>query len=157
MRFKKPELIPLLFIICSTLLLGGLGVWQLERLAWKNGLIAAIDNAQAQPPLTDLPADVSMLEYRNVELTGKFANAKAIRRIGGIEGEGPGFFIETPLKLADGRVILVNRGFAPDGKEGTPTGIQTIKGILRHCSRHGRSCPTISRSITFGFTRTCRR
>lgn len=132
MRFRKPELIPLLFIIGAVALLSSLGVWQVERLAWKNALLKHIAEQQALPALGTLPQDTSGLDYRNVKLTGKFLYSKTLRRAGGMQYEDAGFFLITPFVLEDdGRIILVNRGFAPAGKGATPPGLQTVSGIIR--------------------------
>jgi surfeit locus 1 family protein len=131
MHFRRPQVIPLLFILGSTLLLGGLGVWQLERLQWKNALVADIDKAQAEPALQELPQDLTHIDYRSVALTGNFLNDKGFHEAGGVQDEGPGYFYLTPFQLDDGRILLVNRGFAPKGKEGAPQGTVTIHGIVR--------------------------
>lgn len=132
MRFRKPELIPLLFIIGAIALFSGLGIWQVKRLAWKNSLLAEIAHQQSLPALGTLPQDTSGLEYRNVKLTGTFLYDKTLRRAGGMQYEDPGFFLITPFKLEDdGRIILVNRGFAPGGKAAMPAGVQTVSGIVR--------------------------
>jgi surfeit locus 1 family protein len=131
MHFRKPELIPVLFIIAAEIVLIGLGGWQVERLAWKNNLISAIEKAQAEAPLTGLSKDISALEYRNVELKGHFSNEKTLREVGGKQDEKPGFFLLTPFTLGDGSTILVNRGFAPEGKAPDAKGAQTVKGVLR--------------------------
>ena len=52
MKFRRPQFIPLAFIIGTTLLLVSLGLWQAQRLVWKNNLIARIETAQAEPALT---------------------------------------------------------------------------------------------------------
>ncbi len=84
-----------------------LGVWQLQRLAWKEGLIAEIAArakaaAQPLPPLSQWaqlrPEDY---EYRHVELDGVFENDKealVFRPAGGPARE-PGYLVLTPLKL----------------------------------------------------------
>lgn len=141
MYYRRFELVPLLFIIASTLLLTGLGVWQLQRLQWKNGLIAQIDQAQhlpalgTLPPLDD-PAAMNALAFRKVALTGEFLYDKALHMVGrpkeaGI-GSANGFFLITPFRLDDdGRIILVNRGFSPVDKEARPEGMQTVTGVIR--------------------------
>lgn len=132
MRFRKPELIPLLFIIVAVTVLGGLGIWQVERLQWKNAQLAAIEQAQALPALGTLPDDIGGLDYHNVVLTGTFSNDKTLHMVGSVRGEGSGFLIITPFTLEDdGRVILVNRGFSPPGQEAKPKGLQNVKGIIR--------------------------
>lgn len=134
MRFRKPELIPLLFIICATLLLVSLGTWQVERLAWKNALVADIEKAQSLPPLTELP-QAPGTDYRNVMLRGRFLHDKSMHTIGAAPGtqgiSGNGFHVLTPFILADNRIILVDRGWSPLDKESRPEGTQTISGILR--------------------------
>ena len=134
-RFRKPELIPLLLSIGAFALLFSLGVWQVERLQWKNALVVQIEKAQSLPPLTMLPDDVAGLEYRHARLTGTFHYDKSLHTIGaapsiGIDA-GSGFHIVTPFTLKDGRTILVDRGWSPLNKETTPPGVQTITGIIR--------------------------
>lgn len=142
MRFRKPQLIPILFIIGASVLLFGLGIWQVERLAWKEGEIAHIKAAKQQDALGTLPADLSGIEYRSVVLTGQFLNDKMFRMVGHPQGEGPGFYIITPFRLEDdGRIVLVNRGFAPEGKENPVSGTQTISGIIRPNRLHRMFMP----------------
>src|SRR6185295_1203293 len=118
MRFRKPELIPLLFIVGAELLLLGLGFWQFERMQWKNMLVTKIEQVQQMPALGSLPQNTDGLEYRNVVLTGTFINDKALRLIGAPHDGMNGFLIVTPFTLEDdGRIILVHRGFSPEGKE----------------------------------------
>ncbi|MEQ1789379.1 MAG: SURF1 family protein [Rickettsiales bacterium] len=131
-NFHKPQLIPLIFIIISTIVLIYLGVWQIQRLEWKNGLIKKIEQAQDSPPLHSLPEDLSNLDYHKVVLTGIFKYEKALHMIGRQHGNFPGYFIVTPFELKDdGRIIIVNRGFSPLNKESKPDGLQTIEGIIR--------------------------
>ncbi|MDE3015527.1 MAG: hypothetical protein KGI29_01185 [Pseudomonadota bacterium] len=132
MRFRKPELIPLLFIIAAVALFSAIGAWQVKRLAWKTHLLAHISRQQALPALGTLPQNLSGLDYRNVKLTGIFLYNHTLRRAGGMQYEDPGFFLLTPFRLEDdGRIILVDRGFAPDGKAATPPGAQTVAGVIR--------------------------
>ena len=62
--------------------LTGLGIWQLHRLAWKEGLIAEIEaRVHAAPVPVPPPADWAALrpkdyEYRHVTLDGTFDNAE---------------------------------------------------------------------------------
>lgn len=130
-NFRKPQLIPLLFIIASTIILTFLGTWQLERLQWKNNLLAQIEQAQILPPLESIPANLSGLDYRKVRVSGVFKYDKVLHLIGRQQGNFPGYFIVTPFELGDGRIVLVNRGFAPSGKESKPEGTQAIEGVIR--------------------------
>jgi surfeit locus 1 family protein len=131
-NFRKPQLIPLLFIIAATITLAGLGIWQLERLHWKNNILKEVEQAQLMPPLQNLPQNIAGLEYRKVILRGVFNHEKSLHMIGRQRGNFPGYFIVTPFTLEnDGRIILVNRGFSPVGKESRPDGVQTIEGVIR--------------------------
>ena len=132
MRFRKPDTIPLIFIVCAFSLLMGLGIWQTQRLAWKQGVLASIEKVQGMPTLGTLPQDVSNLDYRNVALTGTFIYDKTMHLVGHPQDAGMGFYLLTPFQLEDdGRIILVNRGFSPPDLESKPEGLQTVTGIIR--------------------------
>jgi surfeit locus 1 family protein len=93
-----------------------LGAWQLERLQWKLGLIAAVQRNLAAPPLTldrllTLPPGAA--QYHRVALTGRFDNAKeAYAFTTGPDG-APAYHVLTPFVLGDGRALLVDRGYVP--------------------------------------------
>ena len=119
-----------------------LGVWQLERRAWKLDLIARVDarvHAAPQPlpsrnlwPRINRTAD----EYRRVRLRGELLNdqethVQALTELGG------GYWVLTPLRTPEG-IVLVNRGFVPPErrdpatrKPGSPIGGMSITGLLR--------------------------
>ena len=109
---------------------------------WKEGEIAHIKEAKNQDAVGTLPAELTGIQYRTVLLTGEFLNDKMFRMVGHPQGEVPGFYIITPLRLEDdGRIILVNRGFAPEGKENPVEGTQTIKGVIRPNRLHRTFMP----------------
>jgi surfeit locus 1 family protein len=131
-HFRCPQVVPLLFIIVATITTSGLGVWQLKRLAWKEDIVAAAVQARDLPVLGSLPPEIDGITYRKVNLTGTFLYDKVLHMIGRQEGNFPGYFMVTPFKLEDdGRIILVNRGFSPVGKESRPAGEQRVEGIIR--------------------------
>lgn len=120
----------------------GLGTWQVQRLHWKEGLIATIRERMALPPvelvaaLKDNP-DVAAQEYRPVRVEGTFDHRYERHFLATLDGE-PGFYVYTPLKLDDGDWLFVNRGFVPDGRQDPATrpqgqveGRVTITGLLR--------------------------
>lgn len=128
MTFRKPQLIPLLFILCATFTLGGLGAWQLQRLIWKNDLIAGIGAAQSQPALTSLNDE----PYRKVELEGTFIGKKSFRFVGRPQWEqGTGYFMYYPFKTKDGKVVMVNIGWAPSSWKGELAKQHHVSGIIR--------------------------
>lgn len=140
MTFRKPELIPLLFIIASTALLVTFGLWQVERLAWKEGLIAQINVANQEAPLTKLPND-EMLEsarFRHISLSGRFAEAHTLFRPSARQGGKNGYEILTPfLPQHETRYVLVHRGFINGKIEAVKAAlpkeerITRIEGVLR--------------------------
>jgi surfeit locus 1 family protein len=98
--------------------LSGLGMWQMQRLQWKEGLIAEIGaRVHAEPiSLDDAVArarageDVS---YLRVRVDGKFDNAKE-RYLFALSDGAPGWHVITPLITPEGEVVLIDRGFVPD-------------------------------------------
>lgn len=97
--------------------LTGLGIWQVERLGWKNGVIRTIEARLAAPP-EDLAAMEARfaaagdVDYRPVRVAGRFLHAGERHFLSTFDGEA-GWNIYTPLRLADGRILFVNRGFVP--------------------------------------------
>jgi surfeit locus 1 family protein len=96
----------------------GLGLWQLQRLQWKEGLIAQIEaRVNAEPvPLKAAVAQARAGEdvsYLRVRVEGKFDNAKE-RHLFAVSDGTPGWHVITPLATSDGEVVLVDRGFVPD-------------------------------------------
>jgi cytochrome oxidase assembly protein ShyY1 len=114
--------IPTLVVLVAFAVLLGLGVWQLERLAWKNELIAALTRRMAAPA-SPLPPraewfrlDAATDEFRRVSLRANFRSGREARVYSGAAGlrddvKGPGYFAFLPARLADGAVVVVNRGF----------------------------------------------
>jgi surfeit locus 1 family protein len=108
-----------------------LGTWQVERRAWKLGLIAQVQaRLKAAPvaaPMTAEPED----SYRRVIVSGtyiagrdSFVQASTVR--------GPGWWVMTPMRTDDGRMVLINRGYAPDRKVmAVLPGQMIVTGLLR--------------------------
>ncbi|MEH7910065.1 SURF1 family protein [Rhizobium laguerreae] len=140
-RRRLPVFTGILVLIALAILIS-LGTWQVERLHWKEGLIADIAARQAASPvpLADIEAMAAAggdIEYRKVTATGRYINNKERHFFATWRGQ-IGFYVYTPLELADGRILFVNRGFVPyDNKEpemrmqGQLTGEQTVTGLAR--------------------------
>jgi len=121
-RSWRGLLLPALFAFAVLI---GLGIWQIERKAWKEGLIAALTERVAAPPQA-LPAakdwakiDHASDEYRRVKFTASFDNAREALVFAAATAfrpdvTGPGYWVFTPARLSDGSLIVVNRGFVPD-------------------------------------------
>lgn len=106
------------FSVAALALLIGLGVWQLQRLEWKQGLIAQIEARTHAEPVTLKEAltrarageDVS---YLRVRVEGRFDNGKE-RYLYAVSDGTPGWHVITPLEAPEGEVVLVDRGFVPN-------------------------------------------
>ncbi|MEJ0072049.1 MAG: SURF1 family protein [Pseudomonadota bacterium] len=111
----RPLLGLTVFAGLGMLVLLGLGTWQLERRAWKESLIAARVAGLNAPAiaLPDRIPDPAALEYRRVWVEGRFRHDHELDLIGRFYRDQPGYQIVTPLILADGSAVLVNRGFVP--------------------------------------------
>jgi surfeit locus 1 family protein len=133
-RQKKPRswLGLLLPAMLAFALLVGLGTWQLQRKTWKEGLIALLAERLAAPPValpppSDWPSlDPSNEEYRHVTFTAEFDYAKEALVYGAASAfrpdvSGPGYWVFTPARLADGSLLIVNRGFVPEGRQDAKT------------------------------------
>ena len=98
----------------------GLGVWQMQRLVWKEGIIAGAEAmiADAPIPLQATP-DPATDRYRAVSVTGAFTGDEAHVLTSSREA-GPGFLVIAAYVTDDGRRILVDRGYVPETEKTTP-------------------------------------
>ena len=108
-------LVPTLLTVAMLGLLLGLGVWQLQRMAWKDGLLSAIA-ARAHGTPVALGEALKALdpEYARVRIKGHFINDLE-RHLLMTGPEGPGVHVITPFLTEASELVLVNRGFVPDG------------------------------------------
>lgn len=66
---RRLPVLPTLIVAAATLIMIALGIWQLDRAAWKDAVIARAE-ANLQKPLVELPADLPEgLDYRRVRTT----------------------------------------------------------------------------------------
>ncbi|HEY1735945.1 MAG TPA: SURF1 family protein [Methylovirgula sp.] len=146
---------PSLFTAACAAILLSLGVWQLHRLAWKEALIAAI-TARADAPPANLPAQSEWAklkpmdyDYRHVAVSGHYLYADTVLEFtpAGPQGVGPGYLLLTPMRLASGGLVIVNRGFAPSDlalklRERAETGnIIRVTGLMRPPETRGLFTP----------------
>jgi surfeit locus 1 family protein len=142
--------------LAGVALLIGLGLWQLQRLAWKEALIAAVEaRAHAAPRPLPPPADWAAMrpadyEYARVEVAGTFDYARqelVFRPIETPRGRygGVGYLVMTPLTLASGESVIVNRGFVPEAMKSAadqgPRGEARVVGLLRASEKRNLFTP----------------
>lgn len=118
-----------------------LGVWQVQRLGWKQELIRQVDVRIHAAPVAAPPPDQTITrqadQYRRVVVSGRFdhqheALVKAVTDL------GPGYWVMTPLLTDRGFTVLINRGFVPSERQkpayraaGQVEGETTVVGLLR--------------------------
>ena len=115
-----------------------LGVWQVQRLGWKEALIAQVERQmQAAPTPSPGPAQWPALkaedQYRRVGARGRFAYERELLVTASTD-LGSGYWVLTPLQTEAGWWLLVNRGFVPPGMRAqVPHGAaeQAVSGLLR--------------------------
>lgn len=129
-------------MLAAFALLIGLGVWQLQRLEWKQGLIAQIEARTKGPPIALEDAVAYVGEgrdpsYYRVRVDGRFHHAKE-RYLYAVSEGRVGWHVITPLETEDGDVVLVDRGFVPDELKdpsaralGQVGNVVTVTGIVR--------------------------
>lgn len=141
--------LPAALTLAALAVLVSLGDWQLRRLSWKEDLIARVAE-RPSGPVDDVPSrsdwpglDLADAEYRPYRLSGHFlhdSEALVFTSLSDPRGEfgGPGYWVVTPFALATGGTVLVNRGFAPQGRhlpgergEDLSAEETTVVGLLR--------------------------
>ena len=136
----------ILFMLTLTGLFAWLGVWQLQRLAEKEALIAEVDRQLVEAPY-DIPdaaewdrVDLDVYAYHPVTLSGHYLNESTVLVFTNLpepKGKfgGPGYWVMSPFEPASGGTVFVNRGFIPQTSAATfdatlgPSGLQTFTGI----------------------------
>ncbi len=132
-------------MVAAIALFGALGVWQVERLAWKTDLIARV-NTRVHAPAVAAPGPGIAIsqandEYRHVTVHGQFLNGDE-SQVYTLSELGAGYWVMTPLRRDDGSVVYINRGFVPEDRRDPatrpmPSGEVTITGLLRLPETHG--------------------
>ncbi|MEP6691167.1 MAG: SURF1 family protein [Gemmatimonadaceae bacterium] len=104
----RRSLLAILAAVLGAALFVRLGFWQLDRLAQRRALNAAV---VAQAGFAPVVPDDSMPRYRHVLLDGSWDFAHEFASIGRTYHGSPGVDVVTPIELASGRTLLVNRGW----------------------------------------------
>lgn len=132
-----------LFCVSGIAIFSGLGIWQVERRAWKLALIDRVESRAHAPPVaapgrgqwSEVTRERD--EYRAVGVTGRFLNDRETL-VEASTKRGMGFWVLTPLEARDGFTVLVNRGFVPRDRRDQATrvsgqidGETRVTGLLR--------------------------
>ena len=117
-RYSQHRWVILLATVVGVAGTARLGVWQLDRAAQKTNRQALLDARRQLPELAaaDLArtaAEVPGQVQRRIRLQGRWV-ARATHFLDNRPMNGRvGFHVVTPLQLADGTAVLVERGWAP--------------------------------------------
>jgi surfeit locus 1 family protein len=118
MAAHRPLLLPIVATALFAVVCARLGVWQLDRLAQRRAFNATLHQrlAGAPLPVSTLPRDTTRGHYHRVTARGRFDYAGQVALATRSNLGSPGVHLLTPLRLDDGNVVMVNRGwvYAPD-------------------------------------------
>src|SRR6266480_4357353 len=112
-----PPMLPTFATLVAVAIFVTAGNWQRARMEAKASLRAQLDaaTASAPSPLPQHAADWSAWRFRPITVTGTFDANHQILIDNKVRGGNVGFDVVTPLRLDDGRIVLVDRGFVAAG------------------------------------------
>ena len=131
-------LLMMCFSLSSVVVLVLLGIWQLERLEWKMSLIALVEERQKIDvvPFSTFYSTENFSDhnYQRVSVEGRFLNEHSFLLSPRIYNKQSGSHLVTPLRLPDGNVVAVNRGWVPQKYilgSGSREGLVSINATIR--------------------------
>lgn len=132
-RLAEARLVaPLIAAFLGLALLAGLGMWQLQRAAWKEGLLAALATRTKADPVPLAEAlrrwkSGEDVNYLRVKAKGRFLHERELYLYAPSPEEGPGYHVYTPMvvfsvaagdngqgPVSDADFLIVNRGYVPE-------------------------------------------
>lgn len=133
-------------------LLLGLGVWQVERLGWKLGILAQIDRAEAAPAISLPPADTAPEPFLKLRVQGRLDGAHSALFAAQVRdtptGPQMGGQLIQPLLRDGAPPLLIDRGWVPASDTAIiaapidqPSGTVTIEGFVRVAEAPGWLSP----------------
>jgi surfeit locus 1 family protein len=141
------------FALIGSAVLLGLGTWQMQRMHWKEALLATLEARAAADPVT-LPRAREMftrsgddIRFLRVAASGRYRH-DAEMHLYGIWEKQPGWRIITPFDSADGVTVLIIRGFVPEAlkaadtrADGQPESVLNVLGRVRFGETKGLFTP----------------
>ena len=144
-------ILPILFGILGTAVLVWLGVWQVQRLDWKEGVLARMEAELTAPPVA-VPADPDRVRdaWLPVRASGRIGETEILVQ-SSLKAVGPGFRVIAPFDMG-GRRILLDRGFIrlTDRDAPRPPVEATIVGNLHWPDDIDRFTPEPEGRLFFG-------
>jgi surfeit locus 1 family protein len=134
---------PLAIGLIGIAILIWLGSWQVQRLAWKEGILAEIDATIGGAP-QPLPRviDPAAQRYTPVVLEGEIGTG-ALYVLVSVKRQGAGWRVISDFTTGDGRRVLVDRGFVPVDRKDMPlpAGAAAVTGNLHWPDDRNNSTP----------------
>ena len=117
---------PAIFGLAGVAVLVSLGIWQVQRLHWKEDLLAAIDARIGAPPetLPESPAR-SIDNFRAVSVAGRTVG-KPLHVLTSRQGQGPGYRVISAFETGERRVLL-DRGFMTENRKGAASDVAALQ------------------------------
>lgn len=140
---KPPRIWPVLLATAIGLaILVTLGVWQVQRLAWKEGLLAQLAANAAAPPIglaeaAARAAEGEDIEFVRVAFDATYKHGATMKMIASYD-RGQGWTIITPALTQDGFAVIIDRGLIPGDRLerfDTPEGLVKVEGVIRTHAR----------------------
>ncbi|MGO1120241.1 SURF1 family protein [Rhodovibrionaceae bacterium A322] len=129
--FRPKPLSTIFTLVCLVIMLG-LGTWQLDRLAWKEGLLADLERRASEDPL---PFPASVLSqapeqeglFQRFAVSGRYLNDQEFFLAAKTHKGKSGFHLVTPFQLDSGPLVLVDRGWVPPEKKDRASRPESLK------------------------------
>jgi surfeit locus 1 family protein len=120
----------------------GLGTWQVQRLHWKNDLLARIEASERASPA---PLGGAAEPYAKVVAAGRFDHAREALLGVEVRGATLGGHLLTPLLREGHPPLLVDRGWVPLERNrpvDRPEGEVAVTGFVREADRRDWNSPS---------------
>ncbi len=146
-RMRARALLTGLLVVAVAAVCVRLGFWQISRWHEKQRLNAGQRAALAAAPLERgrHPAPLAAVRGRRLRLRGRFDETRQVLLAGRPHAGSPGVHVVTPLVLAGGSAVLVDRGwlYAADAATARPQdlsepGEREVTGLAEPLARGGR-------------------
>lgn len=136
------------FVAFMVVFMIGLGFWQLNRLDERKASNDEIRSASEAParPVEELLGEPDVFDHTAVTVTGRYRDDLSFLVANRTFDTQPGSWLATPVELADGRLVVVSRGWVPrlwvagDDRRtiGVPAGTAVVSGRLFESVDGGR-------------------
>ena len=147
-------LFPLIIGLAGTGVLAALGFWQLQRLEWKEGILAEMDALLTSEPRTLQEAiEPDIVRFAPVRLSGRTTSEEI--HVLQATGQGAGYRLISAFETRDGPRILLDEGFITSGAkaEDRPQRDLTIVGNLHVPDDVTSATPTPDREANIWYGR----